>query len=138
MKPKMAKRFALLRLMACLLGCTFDDLRRRDRERQRRRQLAWGLVAASVLIFGTSAGVTYWERMQPATAHYRHLVWRWGLPEGLGEVDRQTLSTRTAVTCCSTFQENVVSLKSCQRGNLPARVALRERELWQSPLLKYS
>jgi hypothetical protein len=29
------KRFALLRLMACLVGCTFDDLRQRDHERRR-------------------------------------------------------------------------------------------------------
>src|SRR5262249_20077499 len=32
-KPARLKHFARLRLLACLLGCTFDDLRQRDRER---------------------------------------------------------------------------------------------------------
>ena len=40
------KRFALLRLVACILGVKFDDLRQREHERQRRH---WVLGAAAAV-----------------------------------------------------------------------------------------
>ncbi len=46
------KRNAALRLLAPLLGCTFDDLRRRDEERRfRRRAMLAGVSAALALAF---------------------------------------------------------------------------------------
>src|SRR5262249_25409155 len=84
------KHFARLRLLACLLGCKFDDLRQRDRDRQRRRRLAWGSLAAAVVLLTAGAATTYWHMMQPITGHYRDLVWRWGVPEGLAPIDEET------------------------------------------------
>src|SRR5262249_32299864 len=58
-RPAKLRRFALLRLLACLIGCTFDDLRQRDHERQRRQRLTWASVAA-VLLLLMGAGSLYW------------------------------------------------------------------------------
>jgi len=43
-------RMAKLRMLACILGVTFDDLRRREAERRKRQWLTWGFVTAVVLL----------------------------------------------------------------------------------------
>ncbi|MFW6118780.1 MAG: TIR domain-containing protein [Planctomycetota bacterium] len=48
------KRMARLRLMACILGCRFDDLRQRDQQRRKRRFAVVGaLVAVLLVVLGT-------------------------------------------------------------------------------------
>ena len=90
--PKL-KHFALLRLMACLIGCTFDDLRQRDRERRRQKQLTWGSVAATLFLLTSIGSLYWWDRyVREKSAYYQALIWRWGLPEGLGAVDTATRS----------------------------------------------
>lgn len=73
---KQIKRFALLRLVARILNVSFDDLRQREHERQRRRRIAWAVLAASLCLVVGGATFGYWQMMRPHTAHYRHLVWR--------------------------------------------------------------
>jgi WD40 repeat protein len=46
------RRLALLRLLAPMLDCRFDELRRRDRERTKRRQRALGITVASIVLIG--------------------------------------------------------------------------------------
>jgi hypothetical protein len=85
-----SKRLALLRLVAVILGVKFDDLRQREQQRERKRHLTWAAVAATfILLIGGSGGL-YWMITQPKTAYYRQLVWRWGLPEGVGKIDAAT------------------------------------------------
>lgn len=48
--PRTLKRMAFLRVMACLLGIKFDDLRRREQERQNRRIVAGAVVLGFVAI----------------------------------------------------------------------------------------
>lgn len=52
------RRFELLRIVAPLLGCGFDDLRRRDEERQRRERLRLTLIATATLLL-IAAGICY-------------------------------------------------------------------------------
>ena len=84
------KRFALLRLIAVILGVKFDDLRQREHERERRSMLMWGAAAAALCVLMGGAGWFYWDMTLPKTADYRQLAWRWGLPEGVGEIDAET------------------------------------------------
>lgn len=49
--PRLLKRMARLRLLACVLGCRFDDLRQREQERQKRRLVYFG--AFMTLLFAT-------------------------------------------------------------------------------------
>ena len=95
------KRFALLRLIAVILGVKFDELRQRDHERERHGRLVWGAAAAVLCLVLGGLGLFYWDRMRASTAHYRQLVWRWGVPEGLGPIDdekRRHLSVNYSVT----------------------------------------
>lgn len=87
---RLLKRMALLRLAAVLLGVKFDDLRQRDHEREAKRRRTAAALAAALLLLLAGAGAGYWELMRPHTAHYRALTWRWGLPQGLGEIGEET------------------------------------------------
>lgn len=87
--PEKLKRFALLRLVAVILGVKFDDLRQRDQERERRGRLVSSAAAAAICATAGVLGLLYWQMMRPATAHYREIVWRWGVPEGLGPIDEE-------------------------------------------------
>jgi YD repeat-containing protein len=88
------KRFALLRLVAVILGVKFDDLRQRDQERERSGKLKWAALAAVLCLMLGGLGFGYWELIAPTTKYYRQLVWRWGLPEGLGQLDDATWQHR--------------------------------------------
>jgi hypothetical protein len=88
------KRLALLRLVAVILGVKFDDLRQRNSERERKHRTAWLAIAATLCLVIAGGTLGYWHMMQPKVAYYRQLVWRWGLPEGLGPVDEETRSHR--------------------------------------------
>jgi TIR domain/PDZ domain len=95
------KRMALLRLVAVILGVKFDDLRQRDHEREVSRRRVWIAAAATLLLLISGAGYGYWEMMRPHSAYYRQIIWRWGLPEGLGQIDDETqrhLATHYSVT----------------------------------------
>ena len=95
------KRLALLRLIAVILGVKFDDLRQRDHERKHRGKLRHAAVAAVLALLVGGAGLSYWNMMRPVTTYYRQIVWRWGVPEGLGPIDAEThrhLSSSYAVT----------------------------------------
>lgn len=87
---RLLKRMALLRLVSVLLGVKFDDLRQRDHEREARRWRFGAALAGALVLLLAGAGAGYWELMRPHTAHYRALTWRWGLPQGLGEIDEET------------------------------------------------
>ena len=90
MSARQLKRFALLRLVAVILGVKFDDLRQREQERDRKKKFIWAsLAAAMILLAGASSGV-YWQMTRLRTAYFREAVMRWGVPEGLGHVDEQT------------------------------------------------
>jgi WD40 repeat protein len=60
------RRMAQLRMLACILGCRFDDLRQRDQERRLRRQraVAGMLVGVAILL----AGLSVWALKERALA----------------------------------------------------------------------
>jgi hypothetical protein len=84
------KRTALLRLVAPILGVSFDDLQERERGRLRAWQLKWASVAAGLILLAAAGAVGFWETSRTITTHYRHIVWRWGLPTGLDQIDEET------------------------------------------------
>src|SRR2546423_4171704 len=65
-------RMARLRLMACILGVRFDDLRQREAERRARR-LAYLSIAAAVLMF-VMAGLALVARLQRNEAHRQRQI----------------------------------------------------------------
>ncbi|MEZ5844108.1 MAG: TIR domain-containing protein [Hyphomicrobiaceae bacterium] len=88
------KQQALLRLVAPLLGVSFDALRQREKERQR-KSMQFAFVASSALLtMGAGGAIAYWDFARPKTAYYRDFVWRYGLPVGIGPVDDETRARR--------------------------------------------
>jgi hypothetical protein len=83
------KQLALLRLVASMLGVKFDDLRQREHERRRHKQRTSAALAATVFLVIFGGGLSYWQMVHPKVAYYRQLVWRWGLPEGAGLIDKE-------------------------------------------------
>ncbi|MEM7395093.1 MAG: toll/interleukin-1 receptor domain-containing protein, partial [Verrucomicrobiota bacterium] len=49
-RPRLLKRQAVLKIMAALLGCEYDDLRQREQERKQRRTTLWAASATAILI----------------------------------------------------------------------------------------
>ncbi len=84
------KRFAILRLVAVILGVQFDDLRQRQSEREHLAHVILAGVAVACCLGVAGLGFAYWNMMRPTTNFYRQLVWRWELPEGVGLVDAQS------------------------------------------------
>ena len=90
------KQIALLRLVAVIVGVKFDELRERERQRERRRLLSRAAAAAMILLLVGGGAATYWQMTRPTTSHYRQVIWRWAVPEGLGPIDDMTRSRREA------------------------------------------
>ncbi|HRI89537.1 MAG TPA: toll/interleukin-1 receptor domain-containing protein, partial [Candidatus Hydrogenedentes bacterium] len=86
------RHMALLRFAACLLGCKFDDLRQRDRERRTRRQrLVWGVITILITL-ALACGGWAWDQSRVKTAYFRGIVSRNGVAEGIGPVDQNAHS----------------------------------------------
>ena len=84
------KHIALLRLVAVILGVKYDDLYQRERQRARARRSGWAAAAAVLILAIVGGGLGYWQMSRPKVAYFRNLVFRWGIPEGLGPVDEAT------------------------------------------------
>ena len=68
--PATLKKMALLRIMAMLLGCRFDDLRQRHQERSVQRLKI--IVSAALLLVALMAGLSVfaWTKKQQAERNY--------------------------------------------------------------------
>ncbi len=88
------KHLALLRILACLLGCTFDDLRQRDHQRQQRRRLSVAAMLVLALLGVLGGGVAWWDQTRLKTAFYAAITTRWGVPEGIGPLSEEERGRR--------------------------------------------
>jgi hypothetical protein len=108
---RQVKRIALLRLLARMLDVPFDDLRQRDREREiGRRNKLLAAAAAITLLIGTAGGLV-WDRMRLKTAHYSHLISRWGVPEGFNAISGERYSHMETSFGVSTRRGKVIEAR---------------------------
>lgn len=93
-KTNIRKRDAALRLISGILGCKFDDLKRRDEERERkRRQRNWIAAGVAFLAVATS-GLWYWDQNRIKTHYYSMLGSQWGQPFGIAEIDENLFNRK--------------------------------------------
>ncbi|MBN1759385.1 MAG: toll/interleukin-1 receptor domain-containing protein [Chitinispirillaceae bacterium] len=91
---KTLKSNALLRILAHVLGCSYDELRRREHQRRMRRlRLQIGAIGAVVLLIA-GGYLAWWDYTRVKVRYYRNITWRWGAPEGVGWVSRKFHSHR--------------------------------------------
>ncbi len=85
---------ALLRLIAAIIGCSYDDLVQRDQMREKKKQNILRAVIVSVLLLISGGGLYWWDYTRLKTSYYEHMVTRWAAPEGLYPVTAEQASKR--------------------------------------------
>lgn len=71
-----SKHLALLRILACLLACTSDDLRQRDHQRQQRHRLSIAAMLVVALLGAITGGAMWWDQTRLKTAHFAAMTSR--------------------------------------------------------------
>ena len=111
---KKLKAMALLRILACLLGCSFDDLRQREHGRQmrkRRRLIAAVATPSLALMIG---GISWWDFTRLKVNYFNEVAYRWGVPEGIGKINKKAYSLRQ---CSYRFESRRGKIRASQRVN---------------------
>ena len=128
-KRNATQRRALLRIAAGLLGVSYDDLVRRERQRRMRR-LRLQIVAAVLLcLFGI--GVYAYAFVQ--TAYYREIGTRWGAPYGIGEIGEDDASHRAASYAVDSQFGRVIAVRRVNGwGTLTPLVGVIDGEPWDA------
>jgi hypothetical protein len=90
------KAMARLRILALLFGCSFDELRQRDRERRRKRRLTLASLVTAVLAAAGIAGVWSWDHGRLKVKYFKHVTYRHLSPVGVGELSDAEHSHREA------------------------------------------
>jgi hypothetical protein len=70
----------VMKAVAGMTGVGLDALARRQKKRERRRQIAWSVAAAAVVLMALAA----WDYNRLKIEHYANVGLRWGVPEGIG------------------------------------------------------
>ncbi len=77
-----------------------------------RRRLPWAAGAVLLALLLAGGGLQAWLALDELQlAYYRTLVWRWGLPEGLGRVDAGTRARRLGSYRIATRRGRVVEVR---------------------------
>ena len=79
-----------LKAVAGVTGLGLDAFARRERKRQRRRQL----LASGAALVALVAGLWGWDYNRVKVAHYANVASVWGVPEGVGRLDARMRSGR--------------------------------------------
>lgn len=80
------RRRALLRVAATLIGCRFDDLAQRDRQRRLRVTRRIYAAVAALIIVVTGSAYWYWQYSRIETQYFAHSDEKWGVPVGVGSI----------------------------------------------------
>jgi hypothetical protein len=90
------ERRAFLRIAAGLLGVGYDDLVRREHQRRllsQRIRMTGAVTAAAIC---AAAAATYYDYNSTKILYYADFGTKYGVPYGIGELDREQVSRRLA------------------------------------------
>lgn len=85
---------ALFRLIATVIGCSYDDLVQRDRMREKKKQNILRAIIFSVLLLISGGGLYWWDYTRLKTSYYEHMMTRWAAPQGVYPVTAEQASKR--------------------------------------------
>lgn len=102
---------AKLRLIAGIIGCGFDELKQRDRERHKQRQKRLGLIASLAAFAMLSTSVWYWDQNRIKTNYFAHATTYWGEPVGVGAIDESEFRNREMAFLVRTQGGRTVSIE---------------------------
>ncbi|EGB15571.1 protein of unknown function DUF1863 [Pseudodesulfovibrio mercurii] len=104
---KEIRKDELLRLVAGIIGCGFDDLKQRDKERERKKRQYRIMGGAVTCLLLLAAGLYYWDYNRIKTSYFNNYVNVYGVPKGIGPISDEEAKKR-----------NVAYALSYQRGKL--------------------
>jgi WD40 repeat protein len=160
------KRMAKLRMLACILGCRFDDLRQRERERTVRRKIWLASLTAGVLlalgglaIYGEAQRVhkereAYYKCIEKAAFYVEQNAdsnaqnqlescppglrnWEWGRLRFLCDLSLRTLQGHSGLACSVAFSPDGNWIASGGTSTIKLWDAKDGRELWKMPELTH-
>jgi WD40 repeat protein len=121
-RTREGRRIAKLRLLAPILNCGFDDLRRREMERQRRRL---ALQISGFVILAT-AGLILWKCLQLRAARQMTELRQLHVAQQLEEQARHELLADNPLFAARDLEAGYVSLKKEPAYRLLLNTALNE------------
>lgn len=87
---EIGKRQALIKVLAKILDLRFDALWRRHLKYTRKKQVNTALVALLIC----TIGLLYWYYTKPMYKYFADYVDKWGIPEGVVELDKTAFEHR--------------------------------------------
>jgi len=113
------KRLSLLRILSAILGCAFDDLRQRDQQRQIRKKRILYSVAAALALLIVGGSLYLWDYNRVKVSYYNTIVYRWGVPEGVGRLTSSELGHKAVSYQIKKRQGRVIrAIRSNNAGKL--------------------
>ena len=91
---KQRDKAALLKLVAAIIGCSYDDLVQRDKAREQKKQNILRTIFASILLLVSLGGFYWWDYTRLKIDYYEYMVTRWAAPEGRFPVSADQASRR--------------------------------------------
>ena len=88
------KKQALLRIVAGLLGCSFDQLAQRQQQREKKQKRQKLILAMSLVLALLSGGGWWWDFTRIKTSYYTNYGNRFGVPFGVGELSESQATER--------------------------------------------
>ena len=113
-KEKETKQIALLKILACILDCNFDDLRQREKLREKKKFTNRILILLFSLIILLYAIITIWGHNRTKITYYNHFVYQYGIPKGIGPLTKSMYLKRSVTYV---FEEKRGVLKRVKRVN---------------------
>ena len=93
-RKKERDKSALLKLVAAIIGCSYDDLVQRDQMREKKKQNILRAFIVSFVLLICSGGLYWWDYNRLKVSYYENMVTRWAAPEGLFPVTEKQASKR--------------------------------------------
>lgn len=112
---ELGKGNAFLRVMATMLGISFDQLVQR---RKRRRNKRIAVASAAVVFAGALCGAGVWNTM-PHRAYFYQTVYRNGVPFGIGQVSKEQRDGLYGSYCITTQRGKVTKLAYVNSQDVP-------------------
>jgi len=118
-KHKDGKHRAKIKLIAGLLGLNFDSLWRREHRRIVRRRAIRVSIASILALALIIGGYLWWDYTRVKTGYYANMTFRWGVPEGIGRIDKETFSHRNYSYKFYSSRAKVDSVKRINSEGVP-------------------
>ncbi len=131
---------AVLRLVAALIGCRYDDLVQRDRARRRSRLQFAAAAAGAFLISAVLSGLWYWDaHVRTKAGFFVAYGEKWGVPYGIGEIDDATARAQYVVYRLTRRGGRVVEMarENGSRGYRDEAESLYENESWNAKTARW-